>query len=120
PERGLWAALVRLGGDRWRLDGGVGEAGGEGLGGVAVEDEDAFFGLALLVEVAAGRHPGVVDAEQVRRERPVQVVGPGERTFDPPVVGGDEGHPLPFALHDDTDGHALLTACGETGLYIPT
>ncbi len=80
----------------------LGQAGGTGL----VEHEDLGAGPAGPVEVAPRGHPAPVDGHQRAGERRSS----GERHLEIPVAGRPEAHPLPLALHDQSNRRALHPA----------
>ena len=114
-ERGVRATPVGLLVDAADGDLAALETGGQPAGTGLVEVHDVAGDPAGGgVEVAAGGHPAVVDADQLgpdRRRLPRVGGCPGRRdgegALEGPVVGGVEGHALPLALHDDARGHRL-------------
>ncbi len=83
------------------------------LGGVGIEQKQrAVFELAGSgVKVFPRGNLAAIDRDEIGLELLAGLVG--KRGHEIPIRGGNERHPLPFALDDQPYGHALDSAGGQ-------
>ena len=111
-ERGLRRAAVGLLLHGAHGDVGAVEGAGQRAGAGFVHHHDVRFGDAVAAEVLPRGHLRAVEGDERGGERRA---GGGEEV-DVPVRGGDEGDPLPLALHDQAHRRALHPAGGQAAV----
>ena len=110
-ERRVGLASPRLSLHRLDREVGLLEVGGEVAGRLLVEESHlARLQLAVGSEVLAGGYTLVVDGDELGSESVAVPIGAFELTFEIPIAGRDELHPLALSLHEDTGSWALHPA----------
>ena len=120
-ERRVGPAGVRLRLDRAHHEVGVAQRVGEclrpRLG--QVDDLAGVLQLAVRTEVAASRHPGLVDRVQLGGEHPLVVLLAGvEGPLEIPVRRDPELHPLALTVDDEPGRDGLHPAGREPGHHL--
>ena len=120
-ERRIGPAGVRLRLDRAHHEVGVAQGVGERLRPRLgqVDDLGGVLQLAVRTEVAASRHPGLVDRVQLGGEHPLVVLLAGvEGALEIPVRRDPEPHPLTLTVDHESGCDGLHPTGGETGHHL--